>query len=188
MNLPNILTLSRFLMAFFFAMAAQTAGLWGAALTLAFFVLASLTDWLDGYLARKYQQVTVFGQIMDPIADKALTLTAFFIFALEGTILMWMVILVAVRECVVTMMRVYALTAGRVLPAESAGKLKTIFQMLTIVLILLLRVAAAFVPTQGFVKSYQFYLSFLVNGFMIMTLFLTLWSGVGFLKNWFRKE
>lgn len=151
------------------------------------FVIAALTDLADGYIARKYGLVTPFGQIMDPIADKLLILTALLIFSLEGTIQAWMAALIACREISVTAVRLTALTKGKLIPAESAGKLKAAFQMLAAALALVYRLGLVCGPAPWFTGGYQAVWLSLINGIMLIAVILTLWSGQVFFKNFFHK-
>ena len=172
MNLPNILTLSRvFLTCLFIIFAQQGApGAWGALL---FFVLAVITDFADGYIARKYDLITPFGKFMDPVADKFLILSAFFMLAFEG-----LVLVIAVREILVTASRVQFMTRGQVIPAEQTGKIKTVVQMTTIVLALLYRcLDVASENLLGFCWQGAVIL------FIIFSVILTVWSGIEYFRN-----
>ena len=100
------------------------------------FSLASLTDFCDGYLAKKYNMISDFGKLMDPIADKFLILAAFLAFVQMRIVDVWMVVLILGREIIVTGLRIFALTKGRVLSAEKAGKHKTVSQIAAIFFIL----------------------------------------------------
>ena len=177
MNLPNILTLSRvFLTCLFIIFAQQGApGAWGALL---FFVLAVITDFADGYIARKYDLITPFGKFMDPVADKFLILSAFFMLAFEGLVPLWMVLVIAVREILVTASRVQFMTRGQVIPAEQTGKIKTVVQMTTIVLALLYRcLDVASENLLGFCWQGAVIL------FIIFSVILTVWSGIEYFRN-----
>ncbi len=115
---------------------------WGKTLALALFILASLTDWLDGWLARRRGLETTFGALMDPLADKVLVAAAFICFieqpgGLGGPLVQaWMVLLIVAREFLVTGLRLVAREKGVVLKAERLGKHKTISQMVTIIVVL----------------------------------------------------
>lgn len=185
MNLPNLLTCSRFVLTVIFAALMPMTGAGAAWTALLVFVIAALTDLADGYIARKYSLVTTFGQIMDPLADKALILTAFFIFACEGIVPLWMVGLVAGREILVTLVRFQALITGKVLPAESAGKIKAVVQMTVAVLALLYRVGITGGMAPGFALEHQSLLVFLISAGMAAVVGLTLWSGGAFFRNLF---
>ena len=182
MNLPNILTVSRVFLAVIFALFFQAAGAGGALAALLVFALAALTDFADGYIARKYGLVTTFGKILDPIADKLLILTAFFMFAFEGQIALWMAAAVACREISVTAARIHLLTSGKVVPAESAGKVKTAVQMAVVVLVLVYRLAEDLPVTQVWIKDHQSLLSSFISGIMMIAVILTVWSGWEFFR------
>jgi CDP-diacylglycerol--glycerol-3-phosphate 3-phosphatidyltransferase len=106
-------------------------------LALVTFLLAALTDYLDGYFAKKMNDITQFGQLMDPIADKLLTIGAFLAFVEMELIPAWMVVIIVFREMLVTGLRFMALKNGSVLPAGKGGKHKTVSQMVSIFFILL---------------------------------------------------
>ena len=138
-NLPNMLTLLRILMIpFFWYLLMYDGGENTAsrvAATVVFF-LAAVTDWLDGWLARKQGLVTTFGKIADPLADKALTGVALIGLSVLGELWWWVTILIILREVGVTVIRFVVLKHG-VIPASRGGKAKTLFQMVGITLFLL---------------------------------------------------
>ena len=103
---------------------------------LAIFIIASLTDLLDGYIARHYNQISDFGKFMDPLADKCLVMTALAVFVAEGTLAAWILAIVLVREFAVSGMRLIAVEKGRVIAAGWSGKVKTASTMVCICLIL----------------------------------------------------
>lgn len=103
---------------------------------LAVFIIASLTDLLDGYIARRYDQISDFGKFMDPLADKCLVVTALSVFVAEGTLAAWILAVVLVREFAVSGMRLIAVEKGRVIAAGWSGKVKTFSTMVCICLIL----------------------------------------------------
>jgi CDP-diacylglycerol--glycerol-3-phosphate 3-phosphatidyltransferase len=133
-NLPNQLTMLRVVMIPFFIAALMTGHSYTAA---GLFAAASLTDALDGYIARKYHLVTNFGKLMDPLADKLLVVSALVCLVELGDIPAWMVIVILAREFTVTGLRSVAASAGRVIAAGFSGKLKTVFQMLAVIAFLL---------------------------------------------------
>jgi CDP-diacylglycerol--glycerol-3-phosphate 3-phosphatidyltransferase len=138
-NVPNMLTLLRIVLipVFWFLLMyddGQDAAARVAATLL--FIVASFTDWLDGYLARRQGLVTTFGKIADPMADKALTGVALIGLSVLGELWWWVTILVILREVGVTVVRFVVLKHG-VIPASRGGKAKTVFQMGGIVLFLL---------------------------------------------------
>nr|WP_297174460.1 CDP-diacylglycerol--glycerol-3-phosphate 3-phosphatidyltransferase [uncultured Agathobaculum sp.] len=101
------------------------------------FCVASFTDFLDGYVARKYNQVTDFGKFVDPLADKLLVASALVLFAEQGAMAGWMVCVILARELIITSLRVVAANKGRVLAATWTGKVKTCVQIGGIILIYL---------------------------------------------------
>ena len=104
----------------------------------ALFILASLTDFLDGYIARKYNLVTNFGKFIDPVADKLLVLTTLVMLVRGDLMEAWVVVIILCRELAVDGLRMVAVGQGKVIAAGPLGKWKTTFQMVTIVCILLL--------------------------------------------------
>ena len=131
-NLPNALTVLRLvLVPAFIVLGLQQS--WGA-LWAAFvvFALAAITDRFDGELARSWGQITDFGRIADPIADKALTLCGFGLLSYQGFLPWWLTILIAVRELGITAMRAFFLRRGVVVSANQAGKQKTFMQMVAL--------------------------------------------------------
>lgn len=137
MNLPNKLTLSRVALTIAFLTALFMHGTAPKCWAFIFFLLACVTDFLDGYIAKHNNQVTDFGKLMDPVADKVLVLAAFISFVELNIIPAWMVIVIILREVLMTGIRVVALTKGRVLAADGGGKHKTVSQLVTIGVILL---------------------------------------------------
>ena len=134
MNLPNKLTLGR-MAAVPFLIAALCLGHYYTAAVI--FVLASLTDMLDGMIARKYNLVTNFGKIMDPLADKLLVVSALVCLVELGDVPGWMVIVILAREFTVTGLRIVAAAEGVVIAAGITGKIKTILQMIAVTALLL---------------------------------------------------
>ncbi|NLE65568.1 MAG: CDP-diacylglycerol--glycerol-3-phosphate 3-phosphatidyltransferase [Elusimicrobia bacterium] len=181
MNVPNLLTILRVLMAVVMGLSLRQEGIAFAVIALFLFVLASLTDALDGYWARKYGQVTIFGKIMDPVADKVLTLTAFFVLAVQGVFSGWMVGLIALREVLVTLWRIVSMVRGVVLPAEGLGKIKTVFQMGTILFVLLWRVLVLWPPAMPWTRDLGSLFTFLAQGLMIGAVLITVISGAAYL-------
>lgn len=141
MNLPNKLTMLRmFMVPFFVYFLLETPELgdrmfykW---IALALFIVASLTDMLDGKIARKYNLVTNFGKLMDPLADKLLVCSALVGLTWHGIIPAWMTIIIIGREFIISGFRLIAVEKGVVIPASIWGKLKTVSQMVMICLTL----------------------------------------------------
>lgn len=137
LNLPNILTMLRIaaipLLATLLMSPERSAGFWAAAV----FALASITDWLDGYLARRMEIVTVFGKFLDPIADKLIVMAALIMILPFGRVPAWMVLIILGREIIITGLRGIASSEGIVIQASDLGKFKTIFQIVAILGLLL---------------------------------------------------
>lgn len=143
MNLPNKLTMIRILAVPLLMISLLSEIVWGQYLALLVFIVAAITDYWDGRLARERNLVTNFGRIMDPLADKLLMATAFICFVQMGYAPAWMVVLIIGREFAITGLRVLAAVQGQVIAASSAGKHKTITQIVAVLLILILNAAQA---------------------------------------------
>lgn len=128
-NLPNAITFSRLLMTAAFVLAVSQRSLTGYGLGLILFIVAAVSDWLDGYLARKMGLVTPLGKLMDPLADKILVSAAFVFFTEQKLCPVWVTALIIGREFLVTGLRQIAIEAGEVLAADRLGKWKTTFQL-----------------------------------------------------------
>lgn len=139
MNLPNKLTTLRVLMIPFFVifMLTNLGGAYANYIAVAIFVVASLTDLLDGKIARKYHLVTNFGKFMDPLADKLLVCSALICLVEMERLAAWMVIVIISREFIISGFRLIASDNGVVIAASYWGKFKTTFQMVMIVLLIL---------------------------------------------------
>ena len=131
MNLPNKLTILRILMIPFFVVFLLTdlAGNYSDLIALFIFIIASLTDLLDGHIARKYHLVTNFGKFMDPLADKLLVCSAMICLVELGRLPAWMVVIIISREFIISGFRLVASDNGVVIAASYWGKFKTVFQM-----------------------------------------------------------
>ncbi|SPT53889.1 Putative CDP-diacylglycerol--glycerol-3-phosphate 3-phosphatidyl-transferase 2 [Actinomyces bovis] len=136
-NIANALTVTRLILVpVFIWLMLQSGGvprLWATIV----FMVAALTDQLDGHLARSWNLVTNFGKIADPIADKALTLTAFILLSVAGILWWWVTVVILVRELGITALRFVLLRRNVVMPASMGGKLKTTLQMLGLVCLLM---------------------------------------------------
>ncbi len=139
MNTPNKLTVGRMIMVPFLVLFMLTG--WGGEanryICLAIFAVASITDWFDGYLARKHNLVTNFGKFMDPLADKLLVCSALICFIQSGQLDAWIVIVIIAREFIISGFRLIAAENGVVIAANYWGKFKTVSQMIMIILLFL---------------------------------------------------
>lgn len=138
MNLPNKLTILRVLMIPFFVLFMLTSITGGADkwIAVAIFIVASLTDFLDGYIARKYNLVSNFGKFMDPLADKLLVSAAMICLVEMGRLPAWIVIVIISREFIISGFRLIASDNGVVIAASYWGKFKTVFQMAMIIVLI----------------------------------------------------
>ncbi len=155
MNLPNKLTILRTVMIPFFLIFLYT-DFWGSGnriIAVLIFICASLTDMLDGKIARKYNLVTNFGKFMDPLADKLLVCSALIALVDLGRIAAWIVIIIIAREFIISGFRLVASDNGVVIAASYWGKFKTAFQMLMIIVLAL----ELHIPYIGIVESVLVY-------------------------------
>jgi len=169
MNLPNKLTFMRIILTvpfIYFLQASETHGIWFRLIAFVIFIVASLTDFFDGYLARKYDLISNFGKIMDPLADKILVISALVLFVKLDYIPAWMSIVVIAREFLISGIRMLAAANGEIIPAGKLGKYKTSSQMIVIILILLTGPAIK-------LGSARFPMMYL----MLIPVILTVWSG-----------
>lgn len=134
LNVPNVLTLARIAALPFVIWRFMAGDRYGA---LALYVLVVLTDVVDGFIARKYNKITNFGKLMDPLADKLLLLTMLVLFCLEGTLPTWVVVLVLVKELAMITGGCYALYRGIVVHALPIGKAATVAFALAVISLLL---------------------------------------------------
>lgn len=184
LNLPNILTMTRIaaipVMAAMLLSPSQSSGFWAAVV----FSLASITDWLDGYLARRMGIVTVFGKFLDPIADKLIVMAALIMILPFGRVPAWMVLVILGREIIITGLRGIASSEGIVIQASDLGKFKTIFQLVAIIGLLL------HYDYNWFFGIEQPWLHVNMHNvgmfFLWIATLLTVWSGVDYLARFIR--
>lgn len=136
MNLPNRLTVSRLALTLAFLLAVFSRTPPGDTLALGIFILAGLTDLFDGRIARQRRQITNFGILMDPLADKVLICSAFIAFVDRDLMPGWMVVIIVTRELAITGLRLLAASQNVVLAAERFGKHKTVSQIVAVIAIL----------------------------------------------------
>lgn len=144
MNLPNKLTILRVILVPVFVILMLAPLSWGRWAALAVFIIASLTDTADGYIARKYNLVTDFGKFMDPLADKLLVCAAMICLITTGQLPAWIVIVIISREFIISGFRLIAAEKGIVIAASWWGKIKTVVQMVMICALLINAGAAWF--------------------------------------------
>lgn len=172
MNVPNMLTIFRILLVpiFVFFMLINPKDSFYLTMSLIIFILASLTDAIDGKIARKYNLVTNFGKFMDPLADKILVMSALLCLLNLKLIDVVIVIVILSREFLVTSIRLIASSNGKVIAANSLGKLKTIFQILAIISCLIFKICPY---NDGLFWTYQL--------LFILSTIITILSGIVYL-------
>lgn len=176
LNLPNKLTLIRMFLAPIYLALMLIEFPYHYIVALAVFSVASLTDMLDGKIARKNNLITVFGKLLDPLADKMLTTAALLAFMREGWCSIWIVMIVLTREFAVAGVRLIATAQGIVIPANYWGKAKTVSQMVfTIVIMLFAELDATF---DIFANAGWFTLARVSNIMLWITAVLTVVSGI----------
>lgn len=190
MNLANKLTVFRMILVPLIVIASflwTDISIYGVTVSMivmdAIFVVASITDKLDGYIARSRNQVTTFGKFLDPLADKILVLAAMVILVEAGKIPAWIPIIVLAREFIVSGYRLVAVEkGGKVIAASIWGKLKTVTQMLAIILV--------FIDTNRFFEfafnsltGYELVLNICSSVLLLVSVIATIFSGYDYLKN-----
>ena len=172
MNLPNKITMIRFLLIPIFVIVVSLWHGWvGDLIALIIFVVASLTDALDGHLARSQNLVTDFGKFMDPLVDKMLVTSALIALVAMGRVYAWVVIIILAREFAITGLRTIVVEKGIVLAASPLGKFKTATQMLAVCFLFIYTIPA--LPNTVFYVIGQV--------LMYVALALTVWSGVDYI-------
>lgn len=183
LNLPNILTISRIVITPIFLFVILMESLQHRFLIACIiFAIGSITDAVDGHIARKNNQITNFGKFLDPIADKILTTSALLAFMSMGLCNIWIVMLVLTREFAIASVRMIAASNGVVIPANVWGKIKTVTQMVFTILIMLLGEAYYIVETTDAILFSKLPdLSLVSNGLLWITAIFTVISGAVYL-------
>ena len=138
MNWANRLTLSRLVLTILFVVALNSSWQYGSTVALIFFLVAGITDFVDGEVARRYAWVTNFGKLMDPLVDKIMIAAAFISLVPLKAVPAWAATTVVARDFLITGLRLMASATGHVLPAERLGKHKTSWQVVTVIFFLAL--------------------------------------------------
>jgi len=175
-NLPTRLTLVRILLTFAVMALVFMPGVSAKAAALLLFLLASLTDWLDGYLARRWNQRSALGALLDPIADKVLILGTLLAFVQLRMVPAWMVLIIIVRELLITGVRLFAASRRIILAAAMEGKHKTVSQVIAVVAVLVLLLVRELGTAGETIAT----LEGIVLGCLWLTVILTVVSGSSF--------
>lgn len=173
MNIANKITIVRFILVPVFVVCFYLAG-YTSVLPAIVFIIAALTDAIDGHLARSRNLITDFGKFMDPLADKILTQSAFILLTAAGRIPAWIIIVIVSRELAITGLRTIAASNGVTIAASKWGKMKTIFQMIAIIFCL-------FEHTAFFKNPGSPTLNTVGNVLIILALIFTIISGMDYL-------
>ena len=178
LNLPNKLTILRIILTpiFLFLFIADFIP-YNHLFALITFCVAAITDLADGKIARKFNIVTNFGKIADPIADKILTTVVLLCFMQLKLCSIWVLLIILLREFTVSAIRIAAASQGSVIPANIYGKVKTVFQMVFSIFVLLL------LSVQDFIPSGIPYMEIFVPVMMWMLALVTLFSGYVYIKD-----
>src|SRR5213594_3267100 len=136
MNWANRITLSRLALTVFFVVALNSSWQYARTAALVIFLIAGLTDFIDGEIARRYGVITSFGKLMDPLVDKIMVAAAFISLVPLKAVPAWAATAVVARDFLITGLRLMASAKGRILPAESLGKQKTSWQVITVLFFL----------------------------------------------------
>jgi CDP-diacylglycerol--glycerol-3-phosphate 3-phosphatidyltransferase len=184
-NLPNSITSARLVLTAVFVASASLGGTIWLTVALVTFVIASFSDWLDGYLARKLGLVTSLGKLLDPLADKILVASAFIFFTAAALCPVWVTCLIIAREFLVTGLRQIAVAKGEVIAADKLGKWKTTLQLTFGITCLLFLILQSTAPNTGLASTFQSLcapdsLLFLFS--LYGSLALTVFSGANYLQ------
>lgn len=180
-SLPNQLTILRILLTPVLLYTLSLDSLLGRYLTFLIFLVASLTDWYDGYVARRFGNITKWGKFLDPLADKILVLSMFFALAFKGIIAMWMVAAMAGRDVAVTGLRSYALYKRQSVVTSTVAKWKTAFQMTALFLLLIFLIIEKYEPAWMPRESSLLIIDRIIFG---VTLFTVATGLQYFVENW----
>ncbi len=175
-QIPNILSIFRIFLAFWCCHLALTFSQFNLSISLGLFMLAAATDFLDGYLARKWNIISSFGKIVDPIADKILILGILFIFSYKGVVPMVLAIIIAFREILLTVIRLLLLSKKIVIASIQSGKFKTFSQVMSLVIIYLMLIFR--VPFKEMIGASGF--NTIILALIIWVTSITLYSGYEF--------
>jgi CDP-diacylglycerol--glycerol-3-phosphate 3-phosphatidyltransferase len=181
MNWPNRLTLARLALTVLFVISLSSAWHYGRTTALVLFIVAGITDYFDGEIARRYAVITKFGKLMDPLVDKVMIAAGFICLVPLGAIPAWVATIVVARDFLITGLRLLASSEGIVLPAERLGKHKTSWQIATVVFFLLLLSAREIRPESWITSWWQIAWLYVGDTLLWITIGLTIYSGLGYL-------
>jgi len=179
-QIPNILSILRIFLAFFCFYMALSSTPYALSISLGIFLIAAMTDYLDGYLARKWNLISSFGKIVDPLADKILILGILFIFSYKGVVPMILASIIAFREILLlTVIRLLLLSKKIVIASIQSGKFKTVSQIMAVIMIYLILIF------MGSIKEYisPSVIKTIILAMIIWVTTITLYSGYEFFQH-----
>ena len=191
MNLPNQLTVARLVLTLLFVVSLSLHWAYSYTTALALFVVASITDYVDGELARRWNMETNFGRLMDPLADKVMMAAALICLAGDRVIPPWVAVIIIGREFLITGLRMLAASRGAVLPAEKLGKHKMVWQIIAVIFFLLVMSARELLAVKPLLNwwgdlswpgqaALNLALAILSKLLLLIAIGLTVYSGVGY--------
>ena len=181
---PNQLSIVRIILTPFFAWTFLSDSLHWKFIAAIIFTIAAITDWYDGHVARKYGMTSIWGRFLDPLADKILVLTAFFVCAFAGEIPFWMVWVIVIRDVIVTGLRWYAMFKKHPIRTSYTAKAKTTSQMITLFILIIYPILTSYAE-QGIVFSadiVRIFESFYISDVLMwIVVILTVLTGIQYL-------
>jgi CDP-diacylglycerol---glycerol-3-phosphate 3-phosphatidyltransferase len=180
MNVPNVLSVIRIILSPVFVYLFLTGDIFLQRISLLIFFVAVLTDWYDGWYARRYKSVTKTGIFLDPLADKILTTSAFILFYIIGILPYWMLVIIAIRDIVITLLRSYDEYKGLTIKTSYIAKVKTFLQMSYIFFILILFILPTYNISNYFKENIREFLfdSKINYAMMLIVTLITLYTGI----------
>jgi CDP-diacylglycerol---glycerol-3-phosphate 3-phosphatidyltransferase len=187
MNLPNQLTVLRIILTPFFLLTLFSTSITVKYISFIIYIIASLTDTYDGYIAKKYGYVTQWGAFLDPLADKILVSAALIAFHLLGYIQLWMIVIIIIRDFLITGLRSYALFKNQPIITRKLAKFKTTLQMVSVFIVYIFLLIDQYALTHqvsiqaiSYLKQINF-----INKLMLAVTILTAYTGITyFIENW----
>jgi CDP-diacylglycerol---glycerol-3-phosphate 3-phosphatidyltransferase len=180
MNVPNVLSVIRIVLSPIFICLYLTGDVFLQRISLVVFFIAVLTDWYDGWYARKYKSITKTGIFLDPLADKILTTSAFILFYVKNVLPYWMLIIIAIRDIVITILRSYDKYRGFTIKTSYIAKVKTFLQMTYIFFILILFILPTYNIGEILKANINDFLFNSVTNYVLMLIvtLITLYTGI----------
>ena len=180
MNLPTRLTVLRIVLTPVFVYLLFLKGIEYKLISLGVYIVASLTDWYDGYIAKKYGYVTTWGKFLDPLADKILVSSAFIAFCSLNYVKTWVVTIIVARDLMITALRSYALLNGRPINTIYLARVKTFVQMGSVYIVFMMLIYHEFAVQKQVRLQWVEYLKRVefINKLMLLVVVLTLYTGV----------